>query len=103
MFTRKQLMNRECSHQEYYSQFVTPWIKQLVVKSIGIERLLKSTDPYLNDIPLREWDSLSFGFMISKEQLKKCGDFETLASKVCILKQAANMIINENRIESKSN
>lgn len=43
-------------HQEYYIQFATERTRRLVAQTIGEARILASTDPHFNDIPLREWD-----------------------------------------------
>lgn len=58
MYTRKQYMNKECTHREFYGQHMTLPIINMVVRAIGKDRLLRSTDEHLNDIPLKEWDNL---------------------------------------------
>jgi hypothetical protein len=45
-------------HREYYAQYVNERTIAHVVRCIGGERLLASTDPHLNDIPPGEWDAL---------------------------------------------
>jgi len=59
MYTRKQYMSKECSHKEYYSQFVCTSLRDTVKQFIGIERIMKSKDESFNDIPLKEWDNLA--------------------------------------------
>lgn len=98
MFTRQDYLNRICTHQQYFAQFVTDSIKNHVAETITIKRLLLSHDPYLNDIPLKKWDVMTGVFMYNKElkeQLQERGDFLTLANGVCILKEAARQVINE--------
>lgn len=58
-FTRKQYLNKECSHNEYYGQFVSPGLVDMVSCMIGEGRIKRSSDPHFNDIPLRDWDSLN--------------------------------------------
>lgn len=109
MITRKEHMALEyvdaatamARHREYYSQFVTPKAKQLVLRHIGREKLLRSTDPYLNDIKLSQWDRL-VGHIVGSEVvtlLREAGDFLSLGTGVCILKEAARQIIEEERVK----
>lgn len=46
------------AHDRYYSQFVTPKLINAVVRAIGSEAIIKSTDPHMNDISLHKWDGL---------------------------------------------
>lgn len=98
MHTRQDYLNKKCSHEEYYRQFVTQGIKNAVLQTIGIERLLASKDPNLNDIPLHMWDNLMSSvqreFTITTK-MKEAGDLLTLSGVVCITKTAAHQIINE--------
>lgn len=96
MKTRKEYLDGAVSHREYYAQFVTEGVKQLVEKRIGIDRLKKSTDEHLNDIPLKTWDNL-FSTGVPKyigDKLREAGDFPTMAGAVCILKEAARQILD---------
>lgn len=47
----------EAFHQ-YYSQFVTPYVKELVRARIGEDRIRASKDVHFNDIPIKLWDKL---------------------------------------------
>lgn len=104
MLTRKEHMAREyvddatamARHREYYSQFVTPKVKQLVLRRIGRKELLRSTDPHLNDIELDRWDRLVCqidGAAVTL--LHEAGDSLSLGAGVCMLKEAARQIIEE--------
>lgn len=95
MFTRKQYLNKECSHREYYAQFVTEPVKARVRMCIGWERLKNSTDEHLNDIPLRLWDTL--GAVGTKREWDAADDYPTMAGRTCIYKEAARQIIEEAR------
>jgi len=92
-YTRADYLNNLCSHRQYYAQFVTESIKGLVKRYIGIDKLLKSKDKHLNDIPLNLWDNLPI-FGVS-EKLKARGDYLTLSNKVCIYKEAAKQLIED--------
>ena len=94
MFTRKQYINKECTNEQYYGQFVMPATRAHVLRGIGLAELKKSTDPHFNDIPLNKWDNLvphcpgSSGFA-------KAGDYYTVAGGVGLLKEAARQILDD--------
>lgn len=89
MKTRKMLLNSECSHSEYYSQFINSEIIGMVEKFIGVDLILKSEDPYFNDISLGKWDRLA---SYVHADFKSYGDSRSLSGCVCILKEAASYI-----------
>lgn len=96
MKSRKEYLAKQCTHAEYYGQFVDSGIKARVTNSIGMDRLLKSTDKHLNDIPLKEWDRLIPIFPAHIGQaMRDAGDYPTLAGAVCIAKEAARQLISE--------
>ena len=84
-YTRKQYMSGEVTFQQYYGQFVTQQTKNTVTSNISVNRLLASTDEHLNDIPLIEWDRMH-GLLGGN----------SLCETVCIAKEAARQIIEEN-------
>lgn len=88
-FTRAQYMANECTHQQYYEQFVTPGVRARVNACIGLDRIRASTDPHFNDIPLFLWDRAHGN---SFPSMKEAGDFLTLAGMVCIQKAYAQQI-----------
>lgn len=94
MITRKDYLDGKATHREYYAQFVTEQIRDLVRHGVGIERIKKSTDKHFNDIPLHIWDCLAsnnrYALAISKSENGQ-KDF-SLGSSVCILKEAARQI-----------
>jgi hypothetical protein len=49
----------EATHRAYYAQFVTDEIRQRLLRHIGREEIISSTDPHFNDIALRRWDALT--------------------------------------------
>lgn len=97
IYTRQQYMqdSREdgkAAHRKYFGQFVTQATISRVVSIIGRDRLLASTDPHMNDIPLELWDKLtpqlpgSSGFI-------KAGDYYTVGNGVCLAKEAARQYV----------
>ena len=96
MYTRKQYLNKDCTHRQYYGQFVNAGTKARVLSGIGLAALKKSTDAHFNDIPLHKWDRLvpkctgSAGFA-------KAGDYYTLAGGVSLLKEAARQILESSQ------
>jgi hypothetical protein len=93
MKTRKQYLDGECTHREYYAQFVNEQTKRIICTKISWVKLLKSTDEHFNDIPLKKWDNC--GICIDYPLLKKCGESHTLAVENCIKKEAAKQLIEE--------
>ena len=85
-------MDGECTHREYYSQFVNDNVRGMVKDRIGVDRIQKSTDKHLNDIPLREWDNVGLPYGI-RELLSQANDCFSMANQVCILKEAARQLI----------
>ena len=93
MKTRKQYMNKECTFAEYYDQFVDDLVRNNVRIVVGKDRIDKSTDEHLNDIPLNTWDSVLRPFPKHiGDKMRECGDFPTMAGAVCIAKQAARSL-----------
>ncbi len=99
MKTKKQYHNKECTHREYYAQFVTPWVKQIVKDRFDIDKLVNTPDQEnLNTLNLSIWDGLVpllwMDFKICS-LLKSADEWRTLGSGVCILKEAAKQLIEE--------
>ena len=94
MFTRKQYMNKECTHRQYYGQFVNAGTKARVLSGIGLDKLQNSTNPDFNDIPLEYWDKLVHSCPGSAD-FSKAGDYYTLAGGICLLKEAARQVLEQ--------
>ena len=95
MKTRKQYMAGECTFREYYSQFATPSLLSFVEGRIGANRIKESTDPYMNDIPLKEWDNMQPEVLaIAGSALAKANESDgvELSDCVCAAKAAARII-----------
>lgn len=94
-FTRADYMSNKCSHREYYAQFVTPGIRTIVWKRFG-DRLLKSTDNYLNDIPLKQWDGLEPLIRAEAGRALALANGRggvSLSDCVCVAKEAGKQLI----------
>lgn len=89
MHTRQDYMDKKCTHQEYYSQFVDYDVIIAVLEYIGEKNIIKSKDEHFNDIPLKKWDNLG---LLNLELLKKHNETPSLATNCCIGKAAARMI-----------
>ena len=97
-------------HRRYFAQFVNDDTIRRVVNGVGSERLLASTDPHLNDIPLGEWDALcgfrqrgsdiewtSPGALPCNRISKELGTWMSPSDLVCIAKEAARQWIDNQR------
>ncbi len=98
MKTRKQYMNKEVSHHEYYSQFITESTKKYILSSLTVEDIrnaLESGDKHLNEIKIPYnnmgtsgswwWDHAP----INTSLVKEAGDFVSLSTHTCVAKAAA--------------
>jgi hypothetical protein len=94
MYTRKQYLNKECTHEQYYGE---------IAKNCGINydyavdlpeiiKALQNGDKHLNTISLQQWDNkaLTTQARIAHE-LKNRGDSFSQAGSVCVHKAAARM------------
>ena len=100
MITRAQYMSGEKTHDEYYSQFVTRVIKQIVLGRFTIKQLKEAyaEDKHFNSIRLSDWDAMSIARNSSLEsKLCEAGDTVSLSSYICIFKQAARQIVVDNQ------
>lgn len=100
-FTRKQYMNKECTYREYYAQYVTPAIKRTVARTFGVDHLAKALkeDEHLNTISLPRWDRLAptiYGHIADMNYRKGEGRSRSLMEGVCVLKEAAIQLVEEN-------
>ena len=98
LITHKQYMDGESTHREYYAQFISPWLKSSLAKHFGVGRIKKhiatgNDISHKDRIPLKKWDSIANWVSVRMEPY---GDFLTLAGQVCILKEAAEQIAEEN-------
>ena len=95
MKTRKQYMNKECTHDEYYSQFVNSNVIDAVNLCIGNDKILSSKCEHFNDIPLKNWDDMNLTIRAlcgrSIANANGTGGI-SLSDTVCVAKAAARQI-----------
>lgn len=89
--TRRDYLNRKCTHRQYYSQFVNTNTKNQLLRYIPKKEIVASKDPHFNDIKIRRWDAIP-AIAGTNDKMKKKGDYLTLAGKVCVYKEAAKQI-----------
>ncbi len=87
-------------HRRYWAQFVTQGALSIVRNTVGLDRLRASTDPYLNDIELAVWDRMAGGSgrvpnYMPYSKIKEAGEGYSLSTGVCILKEAARQLIEQ--------
>ena len=102
LITRSQYLNAPTAlgmtpaeaHRAYYAQFVGPGTVNLIVMQIGADRLMASTDPHFNDIPLDRWDrNHLLGRLPLARRLEDAGDYPTTAGLLSIAKEAARQFV----------
>lgn len=81
MITRKEYMEKKCSHREYYSQFVT-------------EYHIKTVEKIDLHAKLALWDELFFS--APKIRFSLVGEFLTDCVRICILKEAKQQQLERN-------
>lgn len=91
--------NSDQAYRTYYGQYVSDGTKRIVLQRITLPVLLASKDPHLNDIPLSRWDAL-VPQLHAGVALKRNGDWLSLGTGVCILKEAARQIIEEKKLSA---
>ena len=103
MMTRAKYLDvtgdRTAAHQQYYGQFVTDDVRAVVAAGIGRARIMASTDPNFNDIPLKKWDMLHGQILDAvfsttpESYIRAWGETpRTLCFSCCVAKQAARQI-----------
>ena len=98
LFTRKQYLDNECTHDQYYGQFVTKSTINTVLGYFSKEKLTEyyASDKNLNNIKLSVWDRMPL--YAATYKMKDCGDYLTMSGHVSILKRAARMIIEDSNL-----
>ncbi len=99
-FNRAAYMANECTHEQYYDQFVSDSLCRAVAQAIGKKRIEVSTDEHFNDIPLRQWDALEglvktyCGNALADSNSSTAGGVRSisLSDCVCVAKAAAKRI-----------
>jgi len=94
-----------CTHREYYSQFVTPLLKQCVLKRFNIDFLKKkyAEDTTFSGIGLLYWDGIVSEYLarMNDNQLKELrneckirGNFYSTGGMISVAKEAAIQLVN---------
>lgn len=105
MITRQQYMDSNGKlFRQYYAQFVTPTIKNMVLTRFGAKKLKLALeqDENLNSIPLKEWDILvgwtgrGVSLPLPRNLLKETGEGISCSTAICTVKEAARQIVEEN-------
>lgn len=108
MWTRKQYMNHECTHDQYYSSVLNSLgkgrVDYVLLMLIPRQQLLASTDEHFNDIPLSKWDAghEAITRLVRWDMMEQTWNGEppprgtvywSLSDSVCVLKQAAKEFV----------
>ncbi len=98
MYTRQEYLDGLVSHQAYYGQFVDEHLRKTIADNFGVEWLQEAyrLEKYFNRIPLYEWDAYyplftQLGGL--PKLVKQAGDSWSLSTCVCIVKEAARMVV----------
>lgn len=76
------------AHRRFHAQFVNEQTIYHVVKYVGGEAIVKSTDEHFNDIALHLWDRAAHWLPMAV-RFNDTGDFPSDAGYVCVAKEAA--------------
>lgn len=90
--TRDDYMNNRVSFHDFYLAVAkTAGLTPKVIGPELLERVRRSKDEHLNDIPMPVWDNLGhrFGHGRLNTAFKAHGDFFSLAGGVCLFKTLA--------------
>ena len=99
-YTRQQYMDKECTHHQYYSQFVTQATKDFVIREFGMKKLNASKCEHLNDLCKHTtgtnggrwtWDYSPMNESLAKE----LGANRSPATYTCVGKAAARILMEE--------
>lgn len=91
MFTYENYQKKECTHEEFYSQFVNSKLMDLVVRKIGADAILNSASKHFNDIPLEKWQILNplIRYCVYTEDIRSTHISWSVSDSVCVAKMAA--------------
>jgi hypothetical protein len=96
MKTRKEYLNNECTHRQYYAEFVQPYVLAAISARFTNAELAKalSEDEHFNTIPLPVWDSLGDQIRYSPlfDIAKQKGEAITKSTLCCIVKEGAKQL-----------
>lgn len=92
--TRDAYMSKLISHSEFFGHIakecnLPPFDSKFMQRVVTA---LRNDDKHLNTIPLKEWDSMTYGFsQRTKAIISKFDNGYSLAGGVCMLKEKARL------------
>jgi hypothetical protein len=92
MYTRNDYITGQCTHEQFYGQFVTAPILHYVQLKIGLEAIVNSKDDAFNDILLEKWDEAGLAIRSCRMTMKLDDADNSVSTGVCIAKEAARQI-----------
>lgn len=93
-------LSRANAHRRYYAQLVNAQTIAYVVRHIGGPKILASTNPHFNDIPLALWYQVSHGLPLAI-RFDELGDTCTESGLVCAAKEAARQYVEQQTVKAK--
>lgn len=102
MFTKKQYMSRECTEDQYYSQYVDEKMIDLIRKSVMYKHILNAKDKNdFCDISMQQWDFVTglILCLLGDKPFKQRGDIAMHSNLICIAKAAARKILAEREVK----
>ena len=101
--SRKKLLNGECTHRQYYGQFITIGYVKMIGSVFGYETLKTALEENenLSTIKLERWDSITVP-LGTGQLMKEQGDYLTLSAIVCIAKEGARQFLELKKETTKT-
>lgn len=91
MWNRTQYLNKKCTQQQYYAQFVTEQTLSVLKNSDKFQEIMADKSEHLSGLSCRDfWDKLPVEY--NRAAMEAAGDYLTGAGKVCIYKAAARIL-----------
>lgn len=98
MWTKYDLLNGNCTHEQYYTQFIAPRIVQIVAGMIGTDWIKSSKSSSFDDIPAQRWLAVgTFLQTMLAPTFSKHGDFVSVYSAIIVAKYTAKIIKNTDK------
>ena len=91
-FTKKAYMAGECTHEQYYAQFITDDGIHMVQRSTAFKRMIKKGSKDTSSVEVQIWDLIGTdGEAVTL--LKSMGDCWSMSAAVCINKAIALQLL----------
>lgn len=120
MWTRRQYMDNECSHEQYYNQYLSTELMLVDAVQATMGSKIDQTEGNMAQIPLKDWDrsvrklismhgsqNVDMGAFVNyaiahkqgldaiRQILRPYGEIPTMAVLTCMLKKAGEQIFNQ--------